>query len=223
MPAFAASFLFSTEPTFGERFNGMEDQHPSDVQDLTPGGEEPTSPLDEADPADFDEILEDPDFDADATDEATRATDEINALRAERDDLDARLKRTAADYQNYVRRSAREVLAAREQGKVELVRALITGLDHLDRALTVDAESTTAAEVQLGVSSTIDEIAKALAVAGVSKISPAPGDVFDPNIHEALMHMPAEGVESGHVAATLMPGYLVGEVPVRPAQVSVAQ
>ncbi len=185
------------------------------AEDPTPDGEEPTFHFDEAFEGGEDA---EPEGNAEA-----EAPSELDQLRAERDELDARLKRTAADYQNYVRRSAREVLAAREQGKIELVRSLISGLDHLDRAMAVDAASTTATEVQKGVSSTIEELAKAMAAAGVVKLSPEPGDEFDPNIHEALMHAPAEGVESGRVAMTLMPGYLVGEVPVRAAQVSVAQ
>ena len=189
----------------------MDEPNTENLEDLTPEGEEPTFDFDEGQNAPPEEDTEPPE------------PDELEALRAERDDLDGRLKRTAADYQNYVRRSAREVLAAREQGKVELVRSLITSLDHLDRAMAVDAGSTSAAEVQRGVSSTIDELGKAMAAAGVQKIVPAPGDEFDPNVHEALMHTPAEGIESGRIAMTLMPGYLVGEVPVRPAQVSVAQ
>ncbi|BAM04145.1 nucleotide exchange factor GrpE [Phycisphaera mikurensis] len=193
-----------------------DQNHDSDTEDLTPEGEEPTF--------DFDELAEEMPGETplDGVEEPD-AAGELANLREQVADLDGRLKRTAADYQNYVRRSAREVLSAREQGKAELVRALITSLDHLDRAVAVDAASTTAAEVQRGVSSTIEELGKAMAAAGVTKLTPAPGDEFDPNIHEALMHTPAEGVESGKVAATLMPGYLVGEVPVRPAQVSVAQ
>lgn len=202
----------------------MDQQNPSDVEDLTPEGEEPSFEFDaSAEGADEASLGASVDFDDSMDTQSDAAVAELAALRLERDDLDARLKRTAADYQNYVRRSAREVLGAREQGKVELVRSLISSLDHLDRAMAVDAASTTAAEVQKGVSSTIEELAKAMASVGVTKIKPEPGDEFDPNVHEALMHMPAEGVESGRVAMTLMPGYLVGEVPVRPAQVSVAQ
>ena len=197
----------------------MEDQNHDDLEDLTPEGEEPTFDFGGASEAPAEVPLDGPD----PSGSARGGDDELSSLRDQVADLDARLKRTAADYQNYVRRSAREVLAAREQGKVELVRAMITGLDHLDRALAVDAESTSAAEVQKGVASTIEELSRAMAGAGVTKLVPEPGDEFDPNIHEALMHTPTEGVESGCIAATLMPGYLVGEVPVRPAQVSVAQ
>ena len=192
-----------------------DNQAENQAEDLTPEGEEPIFDFDEA-AAEFEDAKPE-------AAEAAEAPDEAEGLRQQLAELDGRLKRTAADYQNYVRRSAREVLAAREQGKVELVRALITSLDHLDRAVAVDAGSTTAEEVQKGLSSTIEELGKAMASAGVVKLVPAPGDEFDPNVHEALMHTPAEGVEGGRVAATLMPGYLVGEVPVRPAQVSVAQ
>ena len=197
----------------------QDDQNKEQTEDLTPEGEEPTFDFAEAEASEEPSVQEP----AEGEEQAPAEGGETESLRQQVAELDGRLKRTAADYQNYVRRSAREVLSAREQGKVELVRALITSLDHLDRAMAVDAASTTAEEVQKGVSSTIEELAKAMASAGVVKLVPEPGDEFDPNVHEALMHTPAEGIESGRVAATFMPGYLVGEVPVRPAQVSVAQ
>jgi molecular chaperone GrpE len=148
---------------------------------------------------------------------------ELDKLRAERDELNEKLLRTVADYQNYVRRSAREYEQTRHQRTVDIARALVTALDHFDLALGVDPAKANAADLLNGVGSIRDEIVKALSQFGVNKVVVQPSEEFDPTKHEALMHQPHEQIESQHVIMTLMPGYYVNDTPVRPAQVSVAQ
>ena len=57
----------------------------------------------------------------------------------------------------------------------------------------------------------------------MAKIEVAPGDVFDPNLHEALMQQPSEEFDSGCVSQQFLPGYTLNDLPVRAAQVGVAQ
>ncbi|MEM1099176.1 MAG: nucleotide exchange factor GrpE [Planctomycetota bacterium] len=193
---------------------------PDEFIDLTPEGEEPT--LDEASASD-EELLDNLDFGS-----AGRGSEEIEpaanpALKAERDELESKLLRTAADYQNYVRRATREIEATRHQRIVDVARAMTTVLDHFDRALQVEADKTSVEEVLQGVGSIREELLKALAAFGLERVEVEPGEEFDPNRHEALMHQPTEGFDSGQVVQTLMPGYFVKDTPVRPAQVAVAQ
>ncbi|MEM7578151.1 MAG: nucleotide exchange factor GrpE [Planctomycetota bacterium] len=193
---------------------------PDDFIDLTPDGDEPS--LDTGDASD-EQMLDNLDF-GNATRNADEAEGAANpTLQAERDELEAKLLRTAADYQNYVRRATREIEATRQQRIVDVARAMTTVLDHFDRALQVDPASTTTEEVLQGVGSIRDELLKGLAAFGLERVEVQPGDEFDPNRHEALMFQPTEGFESGQVVETLMPGYFVKDTPVRPAQVAVAQ
>ncbi|MEM1445881.1 MAG: nucleotide exchange factor GrpE [Planctomycetota bacterium] len=193
---------------------------PDEFINLTPEGEEPT--LEDPNASD-EELLDGLDFGS-----ATRGSDDDEpagnpALQAERDELESKLLRTAADYQNYVRRATREIEATRQQRIVDVARAMTTVLDHFDRALQVEPDKTSAEEILQGVGSIRDELLKALGAFGLERVEVEPGEEFDPNRHEALMFQPTEGFESGQVVQTLMPGYFVKDTPVRPAQVSVAQ
>lgn len=185
-----------------------EDDETIQEFDLTPDGEEPTGAFDGDD----------------ADDEATEQQDPaMAALVVERDELQAKLLRTAADYQNFVKRSQIKVDAARNENTMRIAKALVSVLDNFDRAVDIDAEKTSTADVLKGVDGIRSELLRALEGFGVTKVTVEPGDEFDPNIHEALMRQPVEGIESNHIAAQFMPGYLFNEQPVRPAQVSVAE
>ncbi len=202
-------------------------QHARDTEpndefiDLTPDGDEPSlADAQNADASD-EQMLDHLDFGQPTGGSA--ASGELDALRLERDELQAKLLRTAADYQNYVRRASREIEATRQQRIVDVARALTTVLDHFDRALQVDPGKTSTEEVMQGVGSIRDELLKSLSAFGLERIEVQPGEEFDPNRHEALMFQPAEGFHSGQIVQMLMPGYFVKDTPVRPAQVSVAQ
>jgi molecular chaperone GrpE len=193
------------------------EDHQDGFVDLTPDGQEPNlDNVDAKDDGDGNGLLDGLDF-------GHAGSDGSDALRAERDELEAKLLRTTADYQNYVRRATREIDAVRSQRIVDVARAMTTVLDHFDRALQVDPDATSAGELLSGVASIREELLKSLSAFGLERVEVQPGEEFDPNRHEALMHQPAEGFSSGQVVQTLMPGYFVNDTPVRPAQVVVAQ
>lgn len=178
--------------------------------DLTPQGQEPT--LDET-----------PDPEAAVSPAGEVTQEEFAALQAERDELEAKLMRTAADYQNYVRRSQLNIDATKQETLMKVAKALVGVLDNFDRALEHDPETTSAADMHKGSQSIQSALIQALEGFGLKRITVAPGDEFDPNIHEALMRQPSEEIESNHVAMQFMPGYILNNQPVRPAQVSVAE
>lgn len=149
--------------------------------------------------------------------------EQFNALQAERDELEQKLLRTAADYQNFVRRAEQNISTTRQQAVAGVSRAIIGVLDNLDRALTVDPQATSTEDVIKGIDSIRSELSKAMEGFGLRKLEVQPGDEFDPNLHEALMRQPVEGIESGTIAAQFQPGYLLNDIAVRPAQVSVAE
>lgn len=178
--------------------------------DLTPEGEEPT----------LEETLDPAAAEAQA---GAVIDDEFTALQSERDELEAKLMRTAADYQNFVRRSQQNLTAEKQETLMKVAKALVGVLDNFDRALELDPESTGAEDMQKGVASIQASLIQALEGFGLKKITVNPGDEFDPNLHEALMRQPSDEIESNHVAAQFMPGYVLKDQPVRPAQVSVAE
>jgi len=155
--------------------------------------------------------------------EEAAAADPLSQAEKERDEVQDRLLRVTADYQNFVRRSRQNITDARDQQLIDVARSLITVLDHFDRALEIDPEAVTAASVLEGVQMVRDELLKALERFGVRRMNVGRGDEFDPNQHEALMRQPVEDLDSNHIAAQLQPGYTLGDKTVRPAQVTVAE
>jgi len=143
-------------------------------------------------------------------------------LQAELDETQSRLLRTTADYQNYVRRSQQNVEAARQQALLDVARSLVAVMDHFDQALAVDAEQTNAKSLLDGMTIVHDELVNTLNRFGVERIDTEPGDAFDPNLHEAMLQQPAEGVGSGDIALQIQPGYVLDGKTVRPAKVAVA-
>jgi molecular chaperone GrpE len=138
----------------------------------------------------------------------------------ERDKLLDDLRRTAADFDNYRKRVAREQLHVLARSGERVVAKLLPVLDDLERALDA-AEHHEEAKVLEGVRMTKDALAAVLASEGVEEI--AADGRFDPHVHEALMTQPAEGVEPGHVVQVVQRGYRIGDVVVRPARVIVAE
>ncbi len=156
-------------------------------------------------------------------DHDTGTSDSVSALAQERNELQGRLLRVSADYQNFVKRSQANLSISLEQQIMEVTRDLVTVLDHFDHALEVDPDKTTAGSLIEGMVIVRDELLRTLQRYGLEKIEVKPGEGFDPVRHEALMHQQVEGIASNHVAAQLQPGYAVKGKTIRPAKVSVAQ
>ena len=107
-------------------------------------------------------------------------------------------------------------------------------VDNLDRALqaaqaaapantdgATQTDNGTTATLVSGIKLVHDDVIAALARAGIEGFSPQ-GERFDPQLHEAVAQIPAEGAESGTVVEVYQRGYRLGEVVIRPARVVVA-
>ena len=144
--------------------------------------------------------------------------DELVTVAAERDQYLALAQRTQADFENYRRRVARESALAQERGAIKLARELLPALDNLDRALEAADQDDPLLQ---GVRLVREELSAALGRVGIESFSPA-GEIFDPALHEAVVHQPVEGAPSGTVAEVYQPGYRLGDHIIRPARVVVA-
>lgn len=149
--------------------------------------------------------------------------DELVVLKRERDELEAKLLRTAADYQNFARRSQQNISSAAEQQLMSMARDLLTIMDHFDHAMNIDVEKTTMAGLLEGIQIVRDEMIKTLERFGVKRMNVSVGDEFDPSRHEAMMHQRVETLNSNQIAIELQTGYTLGDMTLRPAKVSVAE
>ena len=189
--------------------------------DLTPKGQEPGFDGDSADAAgDVDSQEASASHDP-GSPEALR--EQLDQVQRELQEQQAKLLRTAADYQNYIRRSQLNIQAEKQATLMKVAKALVGVLDNFDRAMELDPAMTSAQDVQRGAATIQAALLQALESFGLKRITVEPGQEFDPNLHEALMRQPSETIESDHVAMQFLPGYLLNDQPVRPAQVSVAE
>jgi len=147
----------------------------------------------------------------------------IEQLQQERDELEDRLKRVSADYQNYMRRAQQNVTTAQQQQLMEVAKSLVTVLDHFDHALQVDPETTSPAKMLEGVEMVRNELLRVLQQHGVQRVEAGVGEPFDPNRHEAMMRQPTDEIDPDHVAAQIQPGYALADKTIRPAKVTVAE
>jgi len=143
----------------------------------------------------------------------------IAALEAERDEAIDRWKRTAADFDNFRKRAAREREAMVALANERLIAELLPILDDLERALDAAAQHEEA-RLEEGVRLVHRSLASLLERHGVEPI--ATDGPFDPHVHEALLTQPSDEAEEGSVIDVIQKGYRLGDRVVRPARVVVA-
>jgi molecular chaperone GrpE len=132
-------------------------------------------------------------------------------------------QRTQADFENYRKRTARDVRAAEARGMSRLARELLPALDNLERALAAVEASGADEEHHLteGIRLVQNEMAAALARTGIQGYA-VKGERFDPVHHEAVAQQPVEGFEPGTIVEVLQAGYKLNDAVLRPARVIVA-
>ena len=152
-------------------------------------------------------------------DEVVRLEERIAAVEAERDEHLDRLRRVAADFDNFRKRAARdqENLVARAHER--LMKALLPVVDDIERALVAASEHEEA-KLEEGVRLVARELQSALAREGLEEIET--DGKFDPHVHEALLSQPSEADE-GAVIEVLQKGYRLGDRVLRPARVVISQ
>jgi len=139
----------------------------------------------------------------------------------QRDEMQDRLLRAAADHQNFQRRASGNEREARTSATQGVVQSLIPLLDTFEMALLQDPEKVSSQTVMQGVQMLRDEFMRLLSNYGVSPINPSVGDEFNPAEHAAMMQQPADGIEPGHISLVMGIGFKLGDRVVRPAKVGV--
>ena len=142
-----------------------------------------------------------------------------SALQKQYDELNERYLRMAAEYDNFRKRSQREREAVHGDAVAYAVTELLTTADNLSRAL---AQPTADAEYKKGVELTFTQLMTSFEKLGVTPIEDAPGTPFDPNLHNAVMHIDDEELGENVIAEVFQKGYRMGEKIIRYSMVKVA-
>ena len=150
-----------------------------------------------------------------APEEPETATDQSAQLLAAAEDKYLRL---AAEYDNFRKRSAKEKESAWADSKASTAAAFLPVYDNLERALNAPCSDEA---YQKGVEMTMNQLKEVLGKLGIEEI-PALGEKFDPNCHNAVMHVDDESVEENTIVEVFQTGFRSGEKIVRFSMVKVA-
>ncbi|WP_431307799.1 nucleotide exchange factor GrpE [Cypionkella aquatica] len=152
------------------------------------------------------------------------AAEQLDALRAERDDMRDRFMRALADAENARKRGERDRREAEQFGGSKLARDMLPVYDNLKRALDAANEETRAQAGALieGLELTLRELTNVLKKHGVAEINPEIGEVFDPQQHQAMFEAPLPGTKAGQIIQVLGVGFMLHDRLLRPAQVGVS-
>lgn len=143
---------------------------------------------------------------------------ELESLKAELEKANDIFMRTAAEFDNYKKRTEREKTSIAEYAKASIIKELLPLIDNAGRAFAADSS---APEYTKGLEMIVKQLAgipDKLSVETLAEI----GDEFDPNYHEAVMHIEDDTVGENVIVEILQQGYKFGDSVIRPAMVKVA-
>ena len=155
------------------------------------------------------EVVEETSVEADVLAEAVKA-----AVAAQED----KYLRLAAEYDNYRKRTAKEKEALWTDVKADTAAAFLPVYDNLERAVN---QATADEAYKKGVEMTMNQLKEVFAKLGIEEI-PALGEQFDPNLHNAVMHIENEELGENVVSEVFQAGFQLGEKVIRFAMVQVA-
>ena len=148
-----------------------------------------------------------------ADDTSTEISDDLTKAQNDVATLTADLQRLQAEYVNYKRRVDRDRELVKQNATFTVLSAMLPVLDDIDRAREHG-------ELEGGFKAVADSLEGVVAGLGLDKFG-EPGDEFDPNLHEALMHGHSPDVSTTTCQNIVQAGYRIGDRVVRPARVTV--
>ncbi len=154
--------------------------------------------------------------------EAESEPSDLEKAHAERDRMREQLLRIAADFDNFRKRSRKEIEEVRRRTIEDTLREVLPIVDNLERAADSMAGATDVSAVSDGVRMVLrgfDDIANRLGLKRVSTV----GNQFDPTCHDAMQQEETNEHAPGTIVSEVIPGYFLGERLLRPAMVVVAR
>ncbi|MFR9708299.1 nucleotide exchange factor GrpE [Paenibacillus sp. MB22_1] len=187
-------------PESEERQDEVAAQEPQDTQDAA-GGEGAAEAVNEANNADV--------------------TAELEKLRAENEEIQQRLLRAQADFDNFRRRTVKEKEELGKYASAKLITELLPVIDNFERALNTTGDISDAASYVKGVEMIFRQLEGVLKAEGLTPME-AEGQPFNPEFHQAIMQVESEEHEEGIVVEVVQKGYMLKDKVLRPAMVKVS-
>ena len=150
------------------------------------------------------------------------SADPLAEAKAEAQRFRDQWMRSAADFDNFRKRSRKELEDTRKAGREELLKDLLPVFDNLERAMTSAERATEVKPVSDGLKMVLRQFIDTLGRSGITKV-PTVGQQFDPGLHEAIQQVETDEQPPGTVVAEVQPGYLRGDRLIRAAMVVVAK
>jgi molecular chaperone GrpE len=132
------------------------------------------------------------------------------------------LLRTAADFDNFRKRTRRAEDDATRRGREQMLKDLLPVFDNLERAIQHAESAPDVASLAAGLRMVLKQLVDTLEKVGVKRIT-AVGQPFDPSRHEAIQQLESAEHAAGMVMAEVQPGYMMGDTLVRPTMVVVSK
>jgi molecular chaperone GrpE len=150
------------------------------------------------------------------------AADPLAEAKAETQRFREQWMRAAADFDNFRKRSRRELEDARKAGREELLKELLPVFDNLERAIQSAQRATEVKAVADGLNMVLRQFIDTLGRANITKVGTV-GQQFDPGVHEAIQQVETDDKPPGAIVAEVQPGYQQGDRLIRAAMVVVAK
>jgi len=145
--------------------------------------------------------------------------EKLQTLTEEKEQIQDRLLRVQAEFDNFKRRTEKERIAERKYKSQDVIMELLPVLDNFERALQTEVTDENKGFVE-GIEMVYNQFKEALKSQGVEEIDALEKE-FDPNMHHAVMQVEDEALESNIVVEELQKGFLLKEKVIRPAMVKV--
>ncbi len=159
---------------------------------------------------------------------ATAVMDDLEALRErtsaleqERDEFRSLLQRTRADFENYQKRTQRDLAQERRYWHAGLALDILPILDNFERAVIAAQQAGETGPLVQGVAMIQAQVLDAFKRHGITRIE-AQGQPFDPNLHQAVMQQPSADHPPNTVLQVLEQGFMIHDRVLRPARVVVS-
>ncbi len=143
--------------------------------------------------------------------------DENTKLSNELETVKDRLLRTAAEYENFRNRSAKEKDGIYTDACFDVLKNMLPALDNMERAISIDGSIE---DIKKGIDMTIRQFKDAFEKLGVEEIDTT--EAFDPNLHNAIMHVEDESLGENVIVEVMQKGYKKGDKVLRYSLVKVA-
>lgn len=153
---------------------------------------------------------------------AAAPPDPLAEAKAEAQKNKEQWMRTAADFDNFRKRSRREIDDARRGGREDMLKEFLPVFDNLERAIQSAQRAQEVKPVADGLNMILRQFADTLGRVNIAKV-PTTGKEFDPTVHEAIQQVETDEHPPGAIVAEVQPGYVQGDRLVRPAMVVVAK